>query len=322
MLSRHYLRTKVLQSLYASEYSTLKDVITAEKNFSHNINRLNDLGLLQISALVHIWELAAVMIEEGRNKFIPTAEDKNPSMRLVNNEFLRRLADNYELRSQLEKANINWNDEEELFRKSFTNLRKTDLYKSYTQEEQSENLWEEDKQMAIELFRYVVNDDALSEAYKERSLWWEEDFYQVAQYEMMFLKSLKEDELDEAMVWPLVYDARNEKEKEDYDFARNLLLVTIRNRETNDELIKKHLRGWEFERVALMDVLLINMAITELTECPSIPEKVTMDEYIELSKDFSSEKSKLFINGIVDKLIIELRAAGRINKTGRGIMLD
>ena len=99
-----------------------------------------------------------------------------------------------------------------------------------------------------------------------------------------------------------------------------MLLVTLRHRDEVEALIRKNLRGWDFDRVASMDVLLLNMAVAELTEFPSIPEGVTVDEYIELSKEFSTERSRLFINGILDKFIIELRSAGRINKTGRGLI--
>lgn len=326
MLSRHFLRSKVLQSLYSSEFGQARDVITAEKNFTHNVERLNDLGILQLSTLVHLWEMAGVMIEEGRNKFMPTEEEKNPSLRLVNNEFLRRMSDNFELRHQMEDRHVNWSDEDDLFRKSFTSLRKTDFYKEYisndpaTTQVSGRDIWEEDKLMAINLFKYIVNDEALVAAFAERSLWWEDDFFQVAQYNMMYLKTLNKDEFDESMRWALIYDKRSSKDSEDMDFARQLLIETLRHRDEYDELIKKYLKGWEFERVAMMDVLMINMAIAELTECPSIPEKVTVDEYIELSKEFSSDKSKLFINGILDKLILELRSQGRIHKSGRGII--
>ena len=113
-----------------------------------------------------------------------------------------------------------------------------------------------------------------------------------------------------------------EKDEADMDFARKLLRDTIATREEAEELIRTHLQGWEFERVSPMDILLINMAVAELTGCPTIPEKVTVDEYIELSKEFSSDRSRLFINGILDKLILELRSRGRIAKTGRGLLQD
>ena len=123
------------------------------------------------------------------------------------------------------------------------------------------------------------------------------------------------------MPWPLMYDSRIEKDKADFEFARQLLSESLAHRHDTDEMIKARLQGWEFERVALMDILLINMAVAELTACPSIPEKVTVDEYIELSKEFSSERSRLFINGILDKLVLALRSQGRINKTGRGLIM-
>ena len=130
----------------------------------------------------------------------------------------------------------------------------------------------------------------------------------------MMLKTLDEEYFDEAMPWPVMYDKRAGKDEADMDFARGLLRDTIATKEESEELVRGHLQGWEFERVASMDILLINMAVAELTGCPTIPERVTVDEYIELSKEFSSERSRLFINGILDKLIAELRSKGRIKK--------
>lgn len=327
MLSRHFLRAKVLQSLYATEFGEIRDVITTEKNFNHNINRLNDLGILQVSTLTNFRRMAEVMIEEGQQKFRPSEEEKNPSFRLVNNEFLRRMSDNYELRQQIDKRNISWANDEDLFRKAVTNFRKTQEYIDYIAGDpekgasaEGRDMVEEDKQLMLKLFKFLMNDELLLNAYIDKSLLWEDDFYQVAQYIYMYLKTLDINQMDEAMPWALVYDERNKAEREGRDFALNLLLHTLRHRDENDDLIRKYLKGWEFERVALMDILMINMAITELTECPSIPERVTIDEYIELSKEFSSDKSKLFVNGILDKLILELRSAGRIHKTGRGIL--
>lgn len=327
MLSRHFLRAKVLQALYASEFGEVRDVITAEKNFRHNIERLNDLGIIQASALINLRRVAEMVLEEGQQKYRPTEEDKNPSLRLINNEFLRRMADNFELRSQIEKRHISWSNDDDLFRKSFTTFRKTQDYIDYIAGDpqrgasvEGRNLAEEDRQIMLKLFKHLMNDEGLTNSFVDRSLLWEDDFFQVAQYIFMYIKALELDSLDEASTWSLVYDQRNDNEREAFQFALLLLLSTLRHRDENDELIKKHLKGWEFERVSTMDVLLINMAITELTECPSIPERVTIDEYIELSKEFSSDKSKLFVNGILDKLILELRSQGKIQKTGRGIL--
>lgn len=327
MLSRHFLRSKVLQLLYASEFAEIRDVVTAEKNFTHNINRLNDLGVIQMSTLTHMLQVAEKMLEEGQQKFRPTEDEKNPSFRLVHNQYLCKMADNFEFRSQVESHRVNWNNDEDLFRKAFTGFRKTQDYLDYIAGDpmkgastEGRDLNDEDKQIMLKLFKYLMNDEALTNAFIDKSLLWEEDFFQVAQYVFMYLKALDITQLDESSPWALVYDDRNANEREGYDFARDLLLITMRHRDENDDLIRKYLKGWEFDRVSLMDILLINMAITELTECPSIPERVTVDEYIELSKEFSSDKSKLFVNGILDKLILELRSAGKIHKSGRGIL--
>ena len=165
----------------------------------------------------------------------------------------------------------------------------------------------------------LLNDSTLRDIIFERDLLWEDDFDQVAQYVYMMMKELDEENTNEATPCPLVYDKRNEKDRNDYNFARELVATTYANIDNVEPMIRKHLQNWELERVAVMDILLINMAVAEFTSCPSIPERVTVDEYIELSKEFSTEKSKLFINGILDKLLIELRVAGKVVKNERGM---
>ena len=189
-------------------------------------------------------------------------------------------------------------------------------YKTYLASEQT---FANDQQFALKVFKYLMNQDALRDLIQSQSLLWEDDYDQIAQYNFMMLKAL-DDTLDEATPIRLMNDERYDKDVDAYEFARHLLLATLRHRDEVEAMIRKNLRGWDFDRVASMDVLLLNMAVAELTEFPSIPEGVTVDEYIELSKEFSTERSRLFINGIIDKFIIELRSAGRINKSGRGII--
>jgi N utilization substance protein B len=324
MLSRHFLRSKVLQAVYSSRYEGADEMSVAQ-NFEYHIQKLNELGVLQVSLLPRFVEVAGEVLEEGKKKFRPTEEDRNPSMRLVENEFVRRMADNFELKKAMESWCGCWETHEDLIREAFLEFRKTKEYREYVSEGDKEtgdketSRFEEDKAFAILLFRYLMNRESLRVVGGERSLLWEDDFDQIAQYNFMMMKALEEDSFDEASVWPMMYDKREDKDEADMQFARELLKNTIATREESEELVKSHLQGWEFERVSKMDVLLINMAVAELTGCPTIPERVTVDEYIELSKEFSTERSKLFINGILDKFIIELRSAGRINKTGRGL---
>lgn len=317
MLSRHFLRSKVLQEIYASQIED-KDVQQAGSDFEYHVGRLNELGVLQVSLMTKVFEMAEVVIEDGRRKFRPTDAEKSPNRKFLGNEFLRRMADNYELKQLTEKWGGCWETNSDLVREAFVEFRKTDVYCQYLSHPDTD--FAQDKELAIMLFRFLMNFDAVVAVMGERSLLWEDDFEQIAQYNFMMLKTLDEETFNEAMPWPVMYDKRVEKDEMDMDFARQLLRETLMHRDEADEMIKARLQGWEFERVALMDVLLINMAIAELTTCPSIPEKVTVDEYIELSKEFSSERSKLFINGILDKLVLELRSKGKIKKSGRGLL--
>ena len=316
MLSRHFLRCKVLQAVYAGRCEE-DDIVSVSKTFEYNIAKLNELGVLQVALLPRFAEVALEMLEEGKKKFRPTEEDRNPSMKLGENEFLRRMEDNFELKKHREAWCGCWETHEDLIKEAFVDYRKTAEYHKYTETERS---YETDKDFVVNLFRYLMNREALRAVVGERSLLWEDDFGQIAQYNFMMLKTLTEDIFDEAMMWPVMYDKRQEKDEADMDFARQLLRDTMNCRDEAEDLIRKHLQGWEFDRVSRMDILLINMAVAEFTGCPSIPEKVTVDEYIELSKEFSSERSKLFINGILDKLVLELRSMGRINKMGRGLL--
>lgn len=317
MLSRHFLRCKVLQELYACQMED-RDHVTALKDFEYHIGRLNELGVIQVALMPRMLEVGERVIEEGRKKFRPTQAEKQPNRKFLGNEFLRRMADNFELKKYTEQWAGLWETNEDLIRESFIDFRQQKTYGDYLSFPESD--FKTDKEMAINMFRYLMNRDALVATISDRSLLWEDDFEQIAQYNFMMLKTLDEEHFDEAMMWPIMYDRRVEKDEADMEFARQLLRESLAGRQECDELIRQRLQGWEFERVAMMDILLINMAVAELTACPTIPEKVTVDEYIELSKEFSSERSRLFINGILDKLVLELRSQGRIKKTGRGLL--
>ena len=315
MLSRHFLRAKVLQVLYAAKADEA-DVLRAEKLFEVQLRRLNELAVWQISTLFELQKAARQVLEAGMTKFRPTPEERHPSMRLPENIFLNRLVDNYDLRHQMEHYHVVWDPADDLFCKLFLTFRTSEQYKEYVAEKEA--TFESDKDFALVMFKYLMNNDLVRDGFYERALLWEDDFDQIAQYAFMTMRALDET-LDESTEFRQMSDTRNENDAEAMTFATQLLRDSMRLYDENVELIKTHLNGWEFERVAQMDVLLLVMAISELIECPSIPERVTIDEYIELSKEFSTERSKLFVNGVLDKLIIELRAAGRIQKSGRGI---
>lgn len=319
MLSRHFLRCKVLQELYATQQDE-RDKTLALRNFEYHVGRLNELGIVQLALMTKLLPVADQVLEELRHKFRPTQAEKQPNKKLMQNIFLNRMADNYELKKHIEKWAGCWDTNEDLLRETFIDLRQTKLYGDYLSF--PENTYQSDKDFAIELFRYLMNRESLVAVIQERSLLWEDDFEQIAQYNFMMLKTLDEASFDEAMQWPLMYDNRIEKDEDDMNFARTLLRSSIDLRDESDDMLRARLQGWEFDRVAMIDILLVNMAIAEYTNCPTIPEKVTTDEYIELSKEFSTDRSKLFINAILDKIVLELRHQGRVQKSGRGLPVD
>ena len=317
MLSRHFLRCKVLQALYACQLEgNTPDSTMAE--FEYHIGRLNELGIIQLALMTRMVEVGEKVIEEGKKKFRPTAAEKQPNLKFLQNTFLRRMADNYEFKKYSEQWAGIWDTHEDLVREAFIEFRQSKTYGDYLSFPESD--YKTDKEVAVNMFRFLMNRESLVAAIAERSLLWEDDFEQIAQYNFMMLKTLEEEYFDEAMQWPLMYDRRLDKDEADMQFARDLLRTSLSVRAESDEMVRQRLQGWEFERVALMDILLINMAVAEFTGCPTIPEKVTIDEYIELSKEFSSDRSRLFINGILDKLVLELRSQGRIKKVGRGLL--
>jgi len=305
-----------LQEVYAYYCSEKPSIRASEDSLLHNIVRLNDLGTTQIAMALQFMDEAERVTEEAMQKFMATDAERNPDRKFIENEFARRIADNYDFRKQSEHTVGFWAGEQSRFRKAFLTFKESQLYKDYMA---GRSGFEADKDIFIKIFRFLVNDEGLRSTVVERSLLWEDDFDQVAQYEYMMLKTLDNKTLNEAMPWPRVYDDRDETEKDAVDFACTLLRNTLSNAEENNKLIKEHLHGWEFERVAQMDIYLLDMAIAELEYCPSVPERVTVDEYIELSKEFSTDRSRLFINGLLDRLILKLRSAGKIVKTGRGL---
>lgn len=317
MLSRHFLRAKALQTIYAgvTAKSTSEDELL--KMFDYNVGRLNDLGLLQLSTLPQLTFTAERVYENETQKFNPNPTELELLHRWAQNPFVDRLSQGFEYRNIVNRMKIDWSNHFDVFRKVLNVFKSSRQYLDFIAI--SKPTFDDERAIAVNAFKYLMNDDTLREIIFDRDLLWEDDFDQIAQYNLMLLKEQNEEMMDEAMRCPQVYEPRNEKDNNDFNFARQLIIDTFRNLDDNEQLIRKHLQNWDLERVAQMDILLINMAVTEFTCCPSIPERVTVDEYIELSKEFSTEKSKLFINGILDKMLIELRVAGKIQKDERGM---
>ncbi len=315
MLSRRHLRIKALQSLYAFMQSHNDRLDYGEKELLRSLDKLYEIYIYQLSLLVEITDYAKKRIEENSRKFYPTKEDLNPNTRFVDNRFINMLSDNRSYNAYIEKYKISWADEEEMIRKLFIKIRDSKFYKDYMDDPDSS--FEKDKDFIIKIVKKVISEsDSLHFYYEERNIYWADDFY-TANY--LVIKTIKgfQERQDELTPLPTLFKNDSDEDKE---FVVNLFRKVILRSDEYFEMIEGKVKNWESDRLAVMDILLLKMALAELLEFPSIPVKVTLNEYIELSKMFSTPKSKVFINGILDKMISDLKRKNEIKKTGRGLL--
>lgn len=319
MLGRRQYRIKILQSLYAYFQGGEPRVEIAEKNLFQSIEKTVELYYLFFSALLEFIDFYEVRTEEARHKFYPTEEEKNPNTRLLANAIVRTLRENREIKRADERYKFNWADDQELFRKIFIKIRDSKELRDYL--ESTGDTHETDRDFITRLFRKFILRSADLQFYcEERSIYWADDYDWAALFVMKTLKSIPPGFPAEGKLISLLEREEDEDPSDDQRFIRDLFTKTILHSDEFSALISERTRNWELDRIALTDIILLKMALAELLFFPSIPVKVTFNEYIEISKHFSSAKSKLFINGILDKLVSDLREQGRITKTGRGLL--
>lgn len=314
MLNRRHLRIKVLQSLYAYFQSEDKDYIVAERELFEAIDRIYDLYVYLLLTFAEVKLQAERRIEENKKKIRPKEEDLNPNLKFVSNRIIDQLERSESLRRASEEAKINWlgDENQEMFRKMFLTIRDSETY--FEHMENGAEGYEEDRAFAIDLFKNeIANFNLLYNFFEEKSIHWLDDIDLACS---MVIKTIKGFEADDNQVeiMPLYKDKEDEQE-----FVRSLFRETIRQNEENEALIDELTSNWELDRIARMDVLLMKIAIAELKVFKSIPTKVTLNEYIEISKFYSTPKSNGFINGILDKAIARLEKDGVIVKIGRGL---
>lgn len=318
MLYRRHLRIKVLQSLYSWHTGGIDDVIQGEKQLLESIDKLHELFIYQLSFLVAILQFAKIRIEENKKKFYPTEEDINPHLRFVENKVLTGIEQNNNFRLSKNKMKINWEDQSDLVLKFYNTLKSKDLFLKYLTDDKSSV--ENDKRFLIKVVDKLLSEFELLRAYyEEKSVYFTDGYDLVILLLIKFIENYSPKFNSQTML-PGIYKPNVKGINEDLDFVRKLYKHVIRNNEELVNELKVRTNNWEFERIPIMDVILLKMAIIELQEMETIPIKVTLNEYIELAKYFSTTKSKVFVNGVLDKLIREFKEKGKIIKTGRGLL--
>lgn len=319
MLTRRHLRIKVMQAIYAHRSIGNEPVEKGEKKMLQSFDQLYDLFIYQLSFLIEVFDFARQKIDEGKDKLLPSREDLEPNTKFVDNRVIKKIRNNRDYISNFNRLRINWADHKDLIRKLFFSIHESKLYRDYM--DNSKSSFQEDRKFLVDVVKEFVSDyTALKNIYEEHNIFWDEDYYAANQLLINTIEAIMPGD-DEFRKLPHIFKDIDEKGKsEDKQFAVDLFRKTLLKGDQYDDVIATKARNWEFERIAKVDVILLKMAITELLEFPSIPIKVTLNEYIEVSKYYSTPKSRVFINGILDNLIAEMQAEDKIKKTGRGLI--
>ena len=314
MLNRRHIRVKVMQSIFAMHQNGSENLEKEEKFLLYSIENVQDLYLIMLSALVEIVKKEAIYIEKSSKKHLATAEERNPNKKFINNEIIRILAENNSLNKALSQRKIdNWTRNDDYILIILNDIKKSDLYKKYM--ESGQNNFDEDRQFAIDMFiELIAPNDKLYDYLEDQRLTWIDDIPLVNTQIIKQMRQIKSGD-DKAFQVPELY-----KDQEDKDFVKDLFRKTVLN---ETELAKEYIHktpNWDTERIAEIDTIILKMSICEFLKFPSIPIKVTINEYLEIAKEYSTPKSSIFINGILDNLVKEFQADNKMNKSGRGLM--
>ena len=316
MLNRRHLRIKVLQILYAYFQTGDRDAHKSEKELMRSVQKMYDLYLYFLLVFEELQVFAERRIEERQNKVRATKDDLAPNRKFADNRIFQHFRLNADLKKQSETHKINWVGavENDLMKKLFLHIVETELYNDYMNNGLSS--FEDDRAFALALFKSeIANFELLHDYFENKSIYWLDDIDLVCAMVLKTIKQVPEDTSVQQPILTLYKDEEDERE-----FTEVLFRKTIQDDTKNDAMINSLTQNWELDRIAKMDIILIKMALTELTSMSSVPKKVTLNEYIEISKFYSTPKSQVFINGILDKAVELLDQEGKLKKTGRGLI--
>ncbi len=314
MLNRRHLRVKVLQTLYAYQLSEDKLVKKFEKALLTNVDQVYEMYIWALNLLDEVADYVRIDADERANKFLPTEADLSPNTRLQDNTFIALLRRNEQYKEGVKRYKVSWNFDPEIVRTVFFQLRDSDAYVAYLSQDDRSVAAEKDIVKFI-FKKIILKSPVIEQVFEERFINWPVDKEVLQAMIAKTLKNFVSEDPGQNQLAELTPNWVDDKQ-----FILDLLAHSIRYADEYQQLISAKTKTWESDRIALLDNLLMKMAICELLNFPTIPVKVTINEYIEISKVFSTAKSNTFINGILDKILNELQGVGRIRKAGRGLV--
>ena len=314
MVNRRHIRVKVMQSIYAMHQKGSDALEKEEKFLLGSIDGIQDLYLIMVSSLIEICKKEIIFLQKSSQKHLATAQERNPNKKFISNGVFKILTESESLSQALKNRKINnWTLNDDYILLLLTDIKNSKLYEKYMHN--TTNSFDEDKEFIVDLFSdVIVTNEKLYDYLEDNKLTWIDDIPLVNTHIIKQLSALKSDKNNDFKVTKLY------KDTEDQLFVQELFRKTVLNeQEFSKEFVDKT-TNWDVDRIAEIDTIILKMAICELLKFPSIPVKVTLNEYLELAKEYSTPKSSIFINGILDNIVKELNANNRIQKVGRGLM--
>jgi N utilization substance protein B len=303
-----------MQALFAYQRSGGAELAVGEKLLKLSLDKIYDLYIHQLSLLTEIHTFAARQIDEAKNKMMPSEADLNPNLRFLENRVLLQLKNNPQLQKQVAARKISWAEHLELIRRIYGTFKESEEFVEYMNGPQP--TYKEERRIVYKLYEeYLLVNEHLQSIFEEKSMFWVNDFEQVSAMVVRTISDFKQDD-DSGGPLPSIYT----DEEEDKQFVLDLFRKTATHNGEYQKMVEEKLENWDLDRIASTDILLMKMALCEFLNIHSVPTKVTMNEYIEIAKEYSTPKSHVFINGILDKLLIELKAEKKIKKMGKGLM--
>ena len=311
MISRRLIRIKIFQLLFSKMAEESGSISAAETELLHCFEKTRDLYFLLLSLPLALQQAALSKIEGGLQKFHPSPEEAKPNRRFVDNACIGAIADDKKRQTYVEKRGLNWVEEGVFVRKLLADIQTRPYYQEYMALPQTD--FEKDKALVAAIFEAELEDhDTLYELLEDKSLYWADDLGYVLGLILQRLSALQ---AGSEFAHPDLF-----KSPEDKRYALSLLGHAMLHYEEYLNLIRQAVINWEVDRIAATDIVLIVLGISEVLSCPTIPVKVSINEMVELSKYYSTPNSRVFVNGLLDKIIQELKAQGKVKKEGRGLV--
>ena len=308
MINRNLIRTRVVQITYSWYQNENRDLRNTEKELLFGLQKSYDLYYYLLLLMVEITKAYDNRIETKRNKFLPSEEDLNPNTKLVDNKFIRQLSDNKQFNAYLAERPMTWEPNDVFVKNTLDKILASETYAEYSKLENPS--YADDREFWRKAFKqFIYLNEELDDILEDESIYWNDDIEIVQTFVLKTIKQFSEEKADTQPLLPMF------KDDQDKQYALKLLHNTVLNEKQYRELIEKHTEKWDFERIAFMDVVIMQVALSEIFSFESIPTSVSLNEYIEIAKAYSTPKSGTFVNGILDAIVNDVKKKNLIFKS-------